>query len=56
MKHLPKGIVADLSNNAYYDTEKAEFYLIEWKENEHGELIAIRHYLSDIEKSRPPEN
>jgi hypothetical protein len=45
MKGLPTGMMPDRDNMVYYDTERGEFYIIEWEDYGNGEN-AIRHYIS----------
>jgi hypothetical protein len=44
MKGLPEGMIPDRDNKVYYDTEKAQFYIIQWEDwgtHDH----ATRHYI-----------
>lgn len=44
MKGLPKGMIPDKDNIVYYDTEKQQFYIIEWVDTGNND-IPIRHYI-----------
>ncbi len=45
MNNLPKGMIPDRDNQVYYDTEKKQFYYIEWEDYGNGER-ATRHYIN----------
>ena len=47
MQGLPKGMIPDRDNQVYYDTEKGQFYMIQWEDGGNND-IAHRIY---IEKS-----
>lgn len=44
MKNLPEGMRPDRDNNVYYDTEKEQFYMINWIDTGNND-IAERHYI-----------
>lgn len=46
MKNLPKGMIPDKDNQVYYDTEKGQFYIIEWQETGNND-IPVRHYIQE---------
>ena len=50
MENLPKGMIPDRDNIVYYDTEKGEFYMIQWEDGGNSD-IAHRHYLPTPGKS-----
>lgn len=44
MKNLPEGMIPDRDNKVYYDTEKSQFYIIQWEDTGNNE-IAHRYYI-----------
>lgn len=44
MENLPKGMIPDRDNQVYYDTEKKQFYMIQWEEGGNND-IANRIYI-----------
>ncbi len=44
MKNLPKGMIPNRDNLVCYDTEKEQFYIIEWIDGGNND-IAVRHYI-----------
>jgi len=44
MKNLPEGMIADRDNAVYYDTEKAQFYIIKWEDGGNND-ITVRYYI-----------
>ena len=47
MEGLPKGMIPNRDNLVYYDTEKKQFYYIQWEDSGNGDR-AIRHYIPRI--------
>jgi hypothetical protein len=47
MKNLPEGMIPDRDNQVYYDTEKAQFYMIRW-ENGGNNDIPVRYYINKV--------
>lgn len=44
MKGLPEGMIADINNQVYYDTEQRRFYMIKWEDGGNND-IAHRIYI-----------
>jgi hypothetical protein len=44
MENLPKTMIPDRDNIVYYDTEKRQFYIIQWTDVGNND-IPIRHYI-----------
>lgn len=44
MKGLPKGMIADRDNQVYFDTERGQFYMIQWTDGGNSD-IAERIYI-----------
>lgn len=44
MENLPDGMIPDRDNVVYFDTEKMQYYVIQWEDTGNGER-AIRHYI-----------
>jgi hypothetical protein len=44
MKNLPEGMITDRDDNVYYDTEKKQFYIIEWEDTGNSD-VPTRYYL-----------
>ena len=44
MKNLPEGMIPDRDNAVYFDTERAQFYMIRWEDTGNGDR-AIRVYI-----------
>ena len=46
MKNLPEGMYPDRDNIVYYDTEKCQFYIIQWKDGGNSD-IPKRYYIEN---------
>jgi hypothetical protein len=44
MEGLPEGMIPDRDNIVYFDTEKFQFYIIQWEETGNND-IPHRHYI-----------
>ncbi len=44
MQNLPDGMKADRDNVVYFDTEKMQYYIIQWEDRGNGER-PVRHYI-----------
>lgn len=44
MKNLPDDMIPDRDNQAYYDTERKQFYIIRWEETGNND-IPVRYYI-----------
>ena len=44
MQNLPEGMIPDMDNVVYYDTEKGQFYIIKWEYGGNND-IPIRIYI-----------
>jgi len=45
MENLPEGMKADRDNIVYYDTEKEQFYIIQWEDTGNGDR-PTRYYIN----------
>ena len=50
MKNLPKGMIPDRDNVVYFDTEKYQFYIINWEDGGNRD-IPTRHYIKKNSKN-----
>lgn len=44
MENLPDGMIPDRDNIVYFDTERKQFYIIQWEEGGNRD-IPTRHYI-----------
>lgn len=44
MKNLPDGMIPDRDNLVYYDTERGQFYMIQWEDTGNRD-VAHRYYI-----------
>jgi hypothetical protein len=44
MENLPDGMIPDRDNVVYFDTEKMQFYIIQWEDRGNGDR-PVRHYI-----------